>query len=160
VERDLCVIGARLNREVATALGLDQLITIERRHVDQRLRAAGGKAVAVGTVLAEQTRTETERHGQSRRQQAEGVATVSGRRAGVGAERLGCLPSCHSGSRRGPGLQERHDVGRLLRGQIKRGEVGVALRRRDDAALVLSPEGEAAGRRLHWPGDDTYAARP
>ena len=56
MERDLRIVGARLHREVAArARGLE-LIAVEFRQVDQRLRPLGGQAVAVRAVLDEQAR--------------------------------------------------------------------------------------------------------
>ena len=52
VERHLRVVGAGLHRDVAAGARGLQLVAVEFRQVDERLRPPGGEAVAVDAVLA------------------------------------------------------------------------------------------------------------
>ncbi len=57
---DLRIVGAGLDRQIAAGAGLDQLVAVEARQVDERRRPLCREAVAVLSVLDEQPGAEAE----------------------------------------------------------------------------------------------------
>ena len=61
VERDLRVVGAGLDRQIAAGSRRHQLVAVEPRQIDQRLRPSRREAVAILAVLLEQPRHRSRR---------------------------------------------------------------------------------------------------
>ena len=121
VERHLRIVGAGLDRQIAAGVGLDQLVAVECRQVDQRVRPARRKTVAVLAVLAEQAGAEAERHGQPRWRQAECLAAVAG-----------------------AGLPGRRRAARAVRPRVMRAAASVQARSSATTSLALR---RSSGRR-------------
>ncbi len=161
VERDLLIVRAGLNEQVAAGFLGDQLIAVKARQIDERGGAARGQPVAVLAVLREETRAEAEGDRQSAGAEAEHIGGIRGAliagcviraigvsRAGrisrtsrVGRrQRRGRLALRHAGRSVGPGTQQGDHVIAFLGREIEGGDIRVALLRRDDAALMQAVE--------------------
>ncbi len=150
MEGDLRIVGAGLHRQVAAGAGLDQLIAVEARQIDQRLGPLRRQAEAVLAVLDEQAGAEAEGQGQPRRRQAERLAGIAGRHRRVRRRAARRSPRRPCGRRRRSSARSSATTSPGFVGdQVERGEVGVVLLRRQDAALVLAPE--RLGRRPDRP---------
>ncbi len=107
VERDLWVVGAGLDREVAAAPAGLQRIAGERGDLGEGGRAPTGEA----EPAIEESRPESHRDRETSRMEAEGLPRVD-RRGERGARDVahGCCP-CHQPRGRGPGAQELLELG-------------------------------------------------
>ena len=114
VERHLRIVGAGLDRKVAAAMRLDQLVAVEAGQIDQRRGALRRQAVAVLAVLDEQAGAEAEGEGQPRRRQPDHIAAVAGRLHRILGQRHRGLAGRHARRRRGPVAQQPRDIGALL----------------------------------------------
>ncbi len=107
VHRDLRVVAARLDAEVAARGGGDELLAGEGRELDERCRPVRGDAEAVAAPrVGEEGRTEPEGDREAGGGEAERLAGVIGRRLVLAAgDRAGAGPETrgHPGRRRGPG---------------------------------------------------------
>ena len=126
MERHLRVIGAGLDRQVATAALRYQLVAVEAGQIDQRLRPPPGKAVAI----AEQAGAQPEGQGETGRAKARHLAAVTWSVLAAGQARGGI----------GPDTQHPHDFAGLLRGQVECREIRLCLLRRGDAGLMFALE--------------------
>jgi hypothetical protein len=149
VHRDLGVLRARLDAEVAARPRRVEPVAGEVRQVGEGLGTAVGEAEAVAAVVvAEQARPEPERDGEAARRQAHGLPGVVGRRLGCpvgGADRAGGQPLRHPFGGEGPGPEQPDQLGTRPGGDVERREVEPVLRRRHDPGLVLATEGVRRG---------------
>ncbi len=154
VHRDLRVVGAGLDAQVAVGAVDVDVVAREVRELLERLRAPVGQAEPVVAVLVdEQGRPEPEGQGEPRRGQADRLAGVVGRQV-VGAldrpDRAGVPALRHPLGGQRPRLQQLDEVLPGGGGDVERREVEPVLGLRGDAGLVLPAEGVgalAAGRR-------------
>ena len=146
VHRDLRVVRARLDDEVAVAARRVEGVGGEVGELDERVGQAVGEAEAVGAVgCDEQRAAEPERDRQARCGQVGGLARVVGRRvvrARRGAVRARRQTLREPRGDRRPALQERDEVVAVVRRDVERCEVEPVLRGRDDPGLVITGERE------------------
>ena len=171
VEGDLRIVGAGLHEEIAARSRGNQLVAGEMRQIDEGRRPLRAQAVAVDAVLLEQAEAEAEGHGQARGRQIQHVGGIGLRRVVALAGYLDRLALAQRRGGVGPLAQQRLDVGALGGREVEDGDIGVSLRRGDDAALMLAPERLArlgrfarpAGRRAPEPRsarDSSRRGRP
>ena len=137
---DLGIVGAGLQRQIAAAARLRQLVAGKTRQLDERLGPPPGEAKAVPAVLGKKARTKPEGDRQTPRRQVEALAGVGPRHREILTERLRRLARGHGGGGRGPGTQQVYHLVAPGRGQVERGEISVTLRWCRDPALMFPPE--------------------
>ena len=141
VEGDLRIVGAGLDQEIAAGSRRDQLVAGEMRQIDKGRRPLRAKSVAVGPVLLEQPEAEAEGHGEARRRQVEHVVGIGLRCVVALAGNLDRPALAQRRSGFGPLAQQLFHIGALGGREVEDGDIGVRLRRGDDAALMRAPEG-------------------
>jgi len=146
----LGIVRAGLERQVAAGALRDQLIAGEARQVDQGLGSPLGQTEPVLAVFLEQARTETEGERQARDRKPDGRAGLHARLIRVRLRIERGRSGSHFRRGVGPGAQQRDQVVALGRRQIEGDEIGVALGRGRDTALMFAPEwldfGSRSGR--------------
>ena len=136
MERDLRVVGAGLDAEVAARLRRIELIALELGEVDQLGRALRGEPVAV----VEDARAESERQREPGRSEPSCLARVirwSELAARVGGR--GVTGAVARGGGR-PGGQEIAHVGRVRGREVEAREAQMVLLRRHDPGLMRAVE--------------------
>ena len=140
MHRDLRVVGAGLDADVAVAAGRVEVVPDEPGQVLQR----GWLAVGEAEPVIEEGRTVADGDGEVRRVEVVGLAGVLGGTVGTAADdaarsRFGTCG--HPLGRAGPGLQHVREGGLVLGDHVERHEVHPVLGGRDDPGLALAPEG-------------------
>ncbi len=169
MHRDLRVVGAGLDDEVAVAAHRVDDVAGEVGEVHQRLGASRGEPEPV----VEQRRPEADSEGQPVRGDVERLTGVvrRGERGAADGAVTDRAPGGELAGGDGPVLQQRAQPVDVRGGDVERGEVQVRLHRRGDAGLVgaverhhrLGPAGRAgvapgAGDGTH--GDRGHPGRP
>jgi len=147
MESHLRIVGAGLDRQIAAAAGVEQLIAVEARQVHQRRRPLRRQAVAILSIPDEQPGAEAEGYRQPRRRQTQRLAGIGAGNRGIVADRTRRLAAGHPGGSIGPPAQEHDQVITLRRPEVEHAKIGVALHRCRDAALVLAPKRLGCARR-------------
>ena len=180
VHRDLRIVGAGLDAQVATARLRVEVVAEEGREPFEPLRPARGDAVAVFARLGrEQGGTESDRDGQSGGRQALRFTRVVRWRFGRSADRTGRADLQPLGHARGgvrPVLQERDQVVAVrARHHVEGREVQMLLDGRRDARLMGTeevvrgcrglpfrrpPGADAGGESSGSPGDEPCGTGP
>src|SRR6185312_5032964 len=150
VHRDLRVVAARLDAEVASDELVLQRINGEVREVDERFGALVCQAEAISPIRgSKEGGAESEGDGEPGCGEVERLARVIRRcieRAAHGAVWSDLAALRHPRGRRGPVLEQTNQIGARDVGDVVAREVEAVLRRGGDARLVLSVEGVACGR--------------
>ena len=145
VERDLRVVGAGLDAEVAAALRRVERVLGERRQLLQR---GGALALEAEAALLEQRRADAERDREPRRRQPDRLARVVGRRVRVVVGRARRQSGGHQRRRLRPRPQQVGEILARVGDDVERREVQPILSGRGDARLVRPVERDrVAGRR-------------
>ena len=149
MERDLGIVRAGLDAQVAARAGRVELVARER---GQRAQA-GGPALLQPEAL-EDARPEADGDREPPRAEADGLAGVGGRHLGRALDGARRLPGGHPPRRVGPRAQELAQIRGALGGEVERAEHEPRLRGRRHAGLMRALERDdlvarrlAAGRR-------------
>ena len=140
VKRDLRIVSARLNRNVAPGARGLELIAIEFRQVDERRRPLGRQAVPVRSVFHEEPGAEAKGDGQPFGCEAKRGPAIRPFYRHVLSQVAGCLSGRHARRGVGPDFQHRLELVAVFGETIESREVAVRLVRRGDAALVRVKE--------------------
>ena len=155
MHRDLWVVGAGLDAQVAATARRVEVVAGEGREVAQRLGAAVGEPEAA----VEERGAVPDGHREVPRREVERLAGVLGhlpRPAADGAPRGGLGAGRHPLGGARPAGQQVAQLGGVLRDDVERDEVQAVLGGRRDAGLVLAAEGDdpgiRSGRQRRVPG--------
>ena len=141
VKRHQRIIGAGLNRDVASGLCGLELIAIEFRQVDERRRPLVRQAIPVHAVLGEKPGAKAEGKGEPGGREAERRAAIGPLDRNIPAQVAGGLAGAHSRRRKGPKPQHCGQLVPRLGETIERGEVAVRLLAGFNSALMEAEEG-------------------
>lgn len=139
MDRDLRIVGAGLDGDVATAARRIEVVGGKVRQIHQR----GGPEVGEAEAVVEQRRSETDGEGQPGGRKVQCFTGVARRSVSAVAGRAvlgGFEAGSHAFGHRGPRRQQRDQLVAVASGHIEGDEVHAILRGSDDPGLMFAAE--------------------